>query len=84
MKTWKLSTFDLFSLDMVIKGAWVYKELPDASVLQVSLDAVLQPYPQLLGRYDEKLKSVVWSVREEPIRLEELDRRGHSRRCCRT
>ncbi len=78
MKTWKLSTFDLFSLDMVIKGAWVYKELPDASVLQVSLDAVLQPYPQLLGRYDEKLKSVVWSVREEPIRLEELDRRGHS------
>ena len=31
MKTWKLSTFDLFSLDMVIKGAWVYKELPEAS-----------------------------------------------------
>lgn len=78
MKTWKLSTFDLFCLGMTIKGAWIYKELPEASMLQASLDAVLQPYPQLLGRYDEKLKSAVWSGREEPIELVELDRRGHS------
>ena len=78
MKTWKLSTFDLFSLDMVIKGAWVYNELPDAPVLQASLDAVLQPYPQLLGKYDEKKKSAVWSGREEPVELVELDRRGYS------
>lgn len=78
MKIWKLSTFDLFSLDMVIKGAWVYKELADNSVLQASLDAVLQPYPQLLGKYDEKLKSAVWSGREDPIELVELDRKGHS------
>ena len=56
MKTWKLSSFDLFSLSMTIKGAWTYKELPEASVLQVSLNAVLMPYPQLLGRYDEKQK----------------------------
>lgn len=78
MKTWKLSTFDLFSLDMVIKGAWVYNELPDAPVLQASLDAVLQPYPQLMGRYDEKQKAMLWTGREDPIKLVELDRRGHS------
>lgn len=78
MKTWKLSTFDLFSLGMTIKGAWTYRELPEASVLQASLDAVLQPYPQLLGRYDEKQKSVIWDGREEKIDLVELDRRGHS------
>ena len=78
MKTWKLSTFDLFSLGMTIKGAWIYRELPDASALQASLDSVLQPYPHLLGSYDEKLKSVKWSGREEPIELVELDCRGHS------
>ncbi len=78
MKTWKLTTFDLFSLGMTIKGAWTYKELPDASALQASLDAVLRPYPQLLGRYDEKLKSVSWTGREEPIRVVELDCKGHS------
>ena len=63
---------------MTIKGAWTYKELPEASVLQASLDAVLQPYPQLLGRYDEKQKSMLWSGKEEPIRLVELERGGHS------
>lgn len=78
MKTWKLSSLDLFSLSMTIKGAWTYKELPEASVLQVSLNAVLMPYPQLLGRYDEKQKSVIWDGREEKIDLVELDRRGHS------
>ncbi len=78
MKNWKLSSFDLFSLSMTIKGAWTYKELPEASVLQISLNAVLQPYPQLLGRYDEKLKSVIWDGGEETIELVELDRRGHS------
>ena len=78
MNTWKLSTFDLFSLGMVIKGAWTYKELPDASVLQGSLNAVLQPYPQLLGRYDEKKKSAVWTGQEEPVRLVELDCGSHS------
>ncbi len=78
MKTWKLTFFDLFSLDMVIKGAWIYKELPETSVLQASLDATVQPYPQLLGRYDAKLKSAVWSGREKPIELVELDRKGHS------
>ena len=78
MNTWKLTSFDTFCLDMVIKGAWIYKELPEAPVLQASLDAVLQPYPQLLGRYDETQKSVLWTGQEETIRLIELDRRGHS------
>lgn len=78
MKSWQLTSFDLFSLGMVIKGAWAYKELPEAHILQASLDAVLQSYPQLLGRYDEKQKSAVWSGREEPVELIELDRKGHS------
>ena len=78
MNTWKLTSFDLFSLGMVIKGAWTFKELPEAPALQASLDAVLQPYPHLLGRYDEKLKAVSWTGREKPIRLVELDRREHS------
>ncbi|MBP9986729.1 MAG: hypothetical protein KBT44_02230, partial [Bacteroidales bacterium] len=78
MGTWKLKSFDLFSLGMTIKGAWIYRELPEAPALQASLDAVLQPYPQLLGRYDEKLKSMVWNGREDTIGLKELDRRGHS------
>ena len=63
---------------MTIKGAWIYKELPEAPVLQTSLDAVLRPYPQLLGRYDEKQKSVLWTGQEEPVRLVEIERRGHS------
>lgn len=78
MNIWKLTSFDTFCLGMTIKGAWTYKELPEASVLQASLDAVLKPYPQLLGRYDEKQKSVQWTGREEAVRLVELDRREHS------
>lgn len=78
MKTWKLTTFDLFSLGMTIKGAWIYQELPSPQKLQASLEAVLQPYPQLLGRYDERQKAVLWSGQEKPIRLVDLDRRGHS------
>ena len=78
MNTWKLTSFDQFSLGMVIKGAWIYKELPEASILQASLDAVLRPYPQLLGRYDEKQKSILWTGREETIRLVELECGGHS------
>ena len=78
MNTWKLTSFDQFSLGMTIKGAWIYKDLPQTSALQASLDAVLRPYPQLLGRYDEKRKSVFWNGREEPIRLVELERGGHS------
>ena len=78
MNTWKLTSFDTFSLGMTIKGAWTYKELPETSVLQASLDAVLKPYPQLLGRYDEKQKSMLWTGREEPIRLVELECGGHS------
>lgn len=72
MNTWKLSSFDLFSLGMVIKGAWTYRELPGASALQASLDTVLQSYPQMLGRYDEKQKSMLWNGKEKPVKLVEL------------
>ena len=78
MNTWKLTSFDLFSLGMVIKGAWTYRELPDASLLQASLDAVLKPYPQLLGNYDPETKAVVWTGAEESIALVSLERKGHS------
>ena len=78
MNTWKLTSFDQFSLGMTIKGAWIYNNLPEATVLQASLDAVLRPYPQLLGRYDAKQKSMLWNGQEEPIQLVELDRRKHS------
>lgn len=63
---------------MTIKGAWIYKELPEASTLQASLDAVLRPYPQLLGVYDAKQKSMLWDGREKPIGLVELDCRENS------
>lgn len=78
MNAWKLTSFDMFSLDMVIKGAWIYRELPEAPVLQAALDTALQPYPQLLGRYDAKRKSVLWSGEEVPVRLVEIDCREHS------
>lgn len=78
MNTWKLTSFDLFSLGMTIKGAWIYRELPGAAVLQAALNTALQPYPQLLGRYDAKRKSMLWNGQEEPVELVELDRREHS------
>ena len=78
MKTWKLTSFDTFSLGMTIKGAWTYEALPESPVLQASLEAVLRSYPQLLGRYDEKQKAMLWTGLEEPIILVELDRRGHT------
>lgn len=78
MNTWKLTSFDLFSLGMTIKGAWIYKELPDTPVMRASLDKVLRPYPQLLGRYDARQKSVLWDGQEKSIELVELDRREHS------
>ena len=84
MKTWKLSTFDLFSLGMTIKGAWTYRELPDASVLQASLDAVLQPYPQLLQLPRTVIPVSCPSVHD--IRLEQsyifvVSERTHSDSC---
>lgn len=78
MKTRKLTYFDLFTLNMVIKGAWIYRELPETSALQASLNKCLKPYPWLLGHYEEKQKSVVWSGNETSIRLTEIDGSGHS------
>ncbi len=76
MKTRKLTYFDLFTLNMVIKGAWIYRELPETPALQASLNKCLKPYPWLLGHYEEKQKSVVWSGNETSIRLTEIDGTG--------
>ena len=78
MKIWTLTNFDTFSLGMTIKGAWIYRELPDAAELQDSLNTVLRPYPLLLGRYDDKQKAMVWNGDEPSIELVELDCSGHS------
>ena len=71
MRNWKLSTFDLFSLGMTIKGAWTYKELPETSVLQAALDSVLCHYAT--GKLLEKLPG-----KERFTLLEVADLRGRA------
>lgn len=57
-RSWKLSSFDLFSLGMVIDGAWIYDEAPDAERAQKALTKLEQIYPVLTGLYDEKKKAI--------------------------
>ncbi|HCZ22529.1 MAG TPA: hypothetical protein DHU72_03545 [Rikenellaceae bacterium] len=58
---WKLSSLDLFSLGMVIEGAWVYSKCPDVDVLKGTLDRLLNCYPHLRdGYYNEESKSIEW------------------------
>ena len=65
MKTWKLTTFDQFSLGMVIKGAWIYKELPEAPALQASLDAVLGEFGRDVTAADiQKAASAILNDKE--------------------
>lgn len=59
MKSWKLTSLDTFCLSMTIKGAWLFRELPSFESMQASLSKLLAYYPQLLGHYDEKYKSVI-------------------------
>lgn len=59
-RDWKLSSFDLFSLDMVIKSAWIYPVAPDAVRMRKALEQLAALYPHLGGRYEEKTKSLVW------------------------
>ena len=37
----KLSSFDLFTLGMTIKGAWVYAAAPDAELMRAGLRKLL-------------------------------------------
>lgn len=60
MKEWKLTSFDLFCLNMIIKGAWVYETAPDAAKLQDALRKLHTYYPQLGGYYNEDQKAVLY------------------------
>lgn len=53
---WKLSSFDLFSLNMTIKGAWIYDVAPDYNKMKEALREIQKMYPLLGGRYNETLK----------------------------
>ena len=52
-KEWKLTSLDLFCLNMVIKGAWIYKELPEVQTLREALKKLTKTYPHLTGHYLE-------------------------------
>lgn len=65
LDTCRLSSFDLFSLGMVIKGAWIYREVPSYDRLEASLAVILRRYPdrgrftvtvpqELIGRMKEE------------------------------
>jgi len=72
MKTWKLSSFDTFTLGMIIKSAWVYEQIPDIKKMKESLSELIKTYPYLNGKFEAKTKSVVWmdySVPEIPFEL---------------
>lgn len=64
---------------MIIKGAWVYRELPSYDKLNESLKTLLGYYPHLLGRYHEDIKSIVWDD-DNPgtIHFNQVERPGHS------
>lgn len=61
MGTSKLTSFDLFTLNMAIKGAWLYRNAPDFEGMKKALARLSELYPQLGGRYDGKSKSLVWA-----------------------
>lgn len=78
-KTWKLSSFDLFSLNMTIKGAWIYREAPDFMKMKESLAGIQELYPHLGGRYRESIKSLVWDdALAEPLPFVHCDLGSHS------
>ena len=69
MQQWKLSSLDLFTLNMVIKGAWIYRQMPDIQELRNALSQLIKTYPHLTGHYQEKKKALVWedNYTEEPV-----------------
>lgn len=76
---WNLSTLDLFVLNMVIDGAWIYQQMPDEQKMHDALKLLIKTYPHLTGHYQEKIKAVVWNeeVLEEP-KLEIIENRNCS------
>lgn len=59
-KKWKLTSLDLFSLNMVIRGTWIYRQMPDVEGMRESLKQLIRTYPHLTGHYNEKEKAIVW------------------------
>lgn len=58
MNSQKLSSFDLFTLSMVIDGAFIYDVAPDAAKMQDALAKIEQSYPILTGRFNPETKSI--------------------------
>lgn len=79
MKTWKLSSSDLFCLGMTIKGAWVYENMPEVEKLKETLAPIAATYPYLTGKYNPETKSVEWEENAVgTIPLEEIEAKGYS------
>lgn len=60
MNTWKLSSSDLFSLGLTIKGAWIYENMPEVGKLKEALAQIAATYPYLTGRYNPQTKAMEW------------------------
>lgn len=56
----KLSSFDTFSLGMVIDGAWIYDKAPEIQEMRSALAKLEQIYPILTGHYNAKTNSIDW------------------------
>lgn len=67
-KRWELTSLDLFTLNMVIKGAWVFRQMPDDKILCKALKQLIKTYPHLTGHYQKKEKAILWdeNYTEEP------------------
>lgn len=79
MKTWKLSSSDLFSLGLTIKGAWIYEIMPEVGKLKEALAHIAATYPYLAGRYNPQTKAMEWDENAVgTIPFEEIDGTGHS------
>ena len=74
MNTWNLSSSDLFTLGMTIKGAWVYKTMPEVGKLKEALAQIAAVYPYLTGRYNPQTKAIEWDENAiGTIPFEEID-----------
>ena len=79
MNTWKLSSSDLFSLGLTIKGAWIYEIMPEVGKLKEALAHIAATYPYLTGRYNPQTKAMEWDENAVgTIPFEEIDGTGHS------
>ena len=79
MNTWKLSSSDLFSLGLTIKGAWIYENMPEVGKLKEALAQIAATYPYLAGRYNPQTKAMEWDENAVgTIPFEEIDGTGHS------